>query len=217
MNKYLRYFLYLAGALLALFVLFLVYDENHKAIDLQWNSLFYEPPTQIRGIELGMHERDVVFLLGKPFECDSPYSTRRCYYALGNSEAIDFDVEYDDNGQVGVLSFASRFRSFPLFPFSTVEEMESIFGKEDILAISEDFERRRYTYLEKGITFHFSKNDLEWVMMGEVQYRAIVGGSYFVKDRQFCPSKNCPFDEEGNTKPEFKDKDYRYLLSLPTD
>ena len=53
--------------------------------------------------------------------------------------------------------------------------------------------------------------------MGKVQYRQISGGSYFVKDRQFCPSKNCPFDEEGNKKPEFKDKDYRYLLSLPAD
>ena len=95
--------------------------------------------------------------------------------------------------------------------------MESLFGKEDILAISEDFERRRYTYLEGGITFHFSKNDLIWVMMGEVQYRSIPGGSYFVKDRQFCPSKNCPYDEEGKAKPEFKDKDYRYLLSLPAD
>jgi hypothetical protein len=169
-----------------------------------------------------MHERDVVFLLGKLSKCldtdDSLSSDRRCEYALGsdyaNKEANDFDVWYDDNGRVTILSFASSIHSFP---FSTVEEMESILGKEDILAISKDFETRGYTYLKWGTTFDFVKNDLYSVMMGEVQYRGISGGSYFVKDRQFCPSKNCPYDQEGNKKPEFEDKDYRYLLSLPAD
>jgi hypothetical protein len=216
MNKYLKYFLYFAGALLALFVLVLVYVLNERAINLQWNALFYEPPTQIRGIEVGMHERDVVFLLGKPLECreEDGLAVRICFYALANKKTNDFDVRYDNNGRVNTLAFKPNIHSWP---FRTVEEMEYIFGKEDILGISKDFEKRRYTYLKWGVTFRFSKNRLSSVVMGEVQYRAISDGSYFVKDRQFCPSENCPYDEEGNMKPEFKGKDYRYLLSLPAD
>ena len=78
MNKYLKYFLYFVGALLGLFVLILVYTvisyaATDKSLGLQWDSMFYEPPTQIRGVEIGMHERDVVFLLGKPSRCDLTY------------------------------------------------------------------------------------------------------------------------------------------------
>ena len=100
-------------------------------------------------------------------------------------------------------------------PFATPRQMKDILGEEDILAISADFQKRRYTYLELGVTYDFERNKFEGVMIGNVKYRQL-DGEYFVNGFQFCPSPNCPYDQAGNVKPEFKDKDYRYLLSLPT-
>jgi len=143
MGKFIRYVLYSAGVLVGLFALLL----SKGAIELQWNTMFYEPPAGGFGITIGMHEKDVVFNNGVPDGCHAPPSfkiERVCHYGL-----MSRVIAYGSDQRVSRLSMTSGGVNAP---FKNVEDMRIILGPEDILAISENFNERKYTYLEWGIS-----------------------------------------------------------------
>ena len=218
MKRFLKFLLYLTLVAVGLIALFFNLDEIERKLD----AWFYEPPNALEGISVGMHERNVAFKLGG---CSEPNIFEEWFhnispkwesYELDNGRYCNYlsalvSVRYSPKNVVTHVFAEARHT-----PFSTPKQMKDTLGKEDILAISADFQKRRYTYLELGVTYEFERNDFEGVMIGKVKYRQL-DGEYFVNGVQFCPSPNCPYDEEGKIKPEFKDKDYRYLLSLPAD
>ena len=91
--------------------------------------------------------------------------------------------------------------------------MKALLGDEDLLAESKDFSTRLYTYLEWGTTFEFENDALTGYRVGEVKWRrAKPIGKYIVKGTIVCPGTECPFDDEGDVKEDFKDKDYTYFI-----
>ena len=91
--------------------------------------------------------------------------------------------------------------------------MKLLIGDEDILSVSKDFNTRMYTYLKWGITFQYQNDILVFYSLGNVKWRTIYPPTkYIVKGTIVCPGTECPFDDEGDVKEDFKDKDYTYFI-----
>lgn len=169
----------------------------------------WEPnATTLRGVSLGESQSDVIFRMGESEVCD----IQRCQWGT-------LSVGFLDGVVSSVLTVSTDGYQFELDkpPFTTIEEMKAILGEEDIYASSSDFLTRRYTYIEWGVSYGFSRNLLESIMIGEVRWRTVDASNgvpeYVVQGRVVCPSDDCPWNDEGVTKPEYDDKDYRVFLS----
>lgn len=203
--KIIKLILKILGGVFAFFVgvsiLILTWDE----IEFQYTKLFWEPnATFLGGVSIGESRSDVIFKKGTPD-------------MIGNLSELYTDsgvtLTYSENGFVKTIYKNQRLYDLP---FDTVEKMKEILGEEDILAISGNFETRRYTYLEWGVTYSFTQNDLTLYQIGDVQWRNFNGGGevgeYIVKGRVVCPSDDCPWDSDAHIKTEYLDKDYTMFL-----
>lgn len=199
MKKFIRLLGYLAVGLVLLVLAAVMYEK--------YKHYLWKPPTSLHGISVGMSRSDVVFALGDTGNCEEggcSYQKPSLVIYMTNDKVR---VIYANVGYIG-----GRWGGiYP--PFKTTEEMKDILGDEDILSISQDFTDRRYTYLKYGVTFNFSTNVLKRIMIGEVRWRSGNGVvEYFVRGKQVCPSPDCPFGEDGEVKPQYKDKSYKDFL-----
>ena len=196
-----------------------------------YSKLTWTPPMEINGITIGMTRSDVVFKLGEPIGCKN--DNRNCYWdaprvgihekdmvsKLDGAETCDAKCYVDANVyRVSFENESAIYQSvsklFHLFPFKDTQGMKSLLGDEDILAESKDFNVRRYTYLKWGTSFVFENDSLNRYAIGQVTWRPTSGpvGKYIVKGTVACPGTECPFDDEGAVKEDFKDRDYTYFI-----
>ena len=166
-----------------------------------YSKLTWTPPMEINGITIGMTRSDVVFKLGEPFDCGED----KTWCRWDDSHFVWFR---DDRVNIQNAISDDILQSIP---FKNTTDMKTLLGDEDLLAESKDFSTRRYTYLKWGTTFEFENDALIEYMMGEVTWRAS-SGKYVIKGTVVCPGAECPFDDEGDVKEAFKDKDYTYFI-----
>ena len=169
-----------------------------------YNKLTWNPPMEINGITIGMTRSDVVFKLGEPILCKDDMAV--CGWDDHN-HVVHFrnDLVYVQNA-----TSSDALRSIP---FKDTKDMKSLLGDEDLFGESQDFNTRRYTYLKWGVTFEYKNDALVGYMLGEVTWRIEKPiGKYVVKGLVVCPGAECPFDDEGDKKEDFKDRDYTYFI-----
>ena len=199
--KILKWIMKAVVALVTIITLIVLFADD---LGHTYNKLTWTPPMEINGIAIGMTRSDVVFKLGEPKRCRED-KTRCLWGHVEEYHMVDFKDE------LVYFQYARKPKKHLSIPFYTTTEMKALLGDEDLLAESKDFSTRRYTYLKWGTTFEFENDALIEYTMGEVQWRAS-SGKYIVKGTVVCPSTECPFDEEGDVKEDFKDRDYTYFI-----
>lgn len=191
-----------------------------------YNFYFWTPPEKLDGIHLGMSRSDVFFTQGRDAEYHpgENYKTaerisiaKKPFSRYSDDEkilssAIYFDKE-DKARTIALGNLDIRNRWNIQIPFKNTEDLISAFGEPDLLAISEDDTTRRYTYVEKGITFMYVHDELVSIMIGEMSWRSFSKAKqkYFIYGKKICPSEQCPWDEDDVLKEEFKGRDYTYF------
>ena len=211
------------GGLAVLLALSAIVAINWDEIVRNYNEAVWKPnATSLGGISIGDTRSNVIFNRGAgelndPGAIGEQYTNILLYRKSYTEEVLakyneTLAVIFDEEDFVrGILRYGNNSD----LPFTHVEAMKQILGEEDILSISEDFENRRYTYLNWGVSYSFEKNRLTQVMIGEVVWRReSLSGEYIVKGRTVCPSDDCPWDEEGELKPEYEGENYRVFLSI---
>ena len=193
--KILKWIMKAVVALVTIITLIVLFADD---LEHTYNKLTWTPPMEINGIAIGMTRSDVVFKLGEPFRCEED----KTFCGWDNGYFAHFR---------GDLVYLQSTINLPSIPFKNTTDMKTLLGDEDLLAESKDFSTRRYTYLKWGTTFEFENDALIEYMMGEVTWRAS-SGKYVIKGTVVCPGTECPFDDEGDVKEDFKDKDYTYFI-----
>ena len=170
-----------------------------------YNKLTWTPPMEINGITIGMTRSDVVFKLGEPDFCKE--GKRLCWWVEDYNTVVTF------NGDLVSELVTWKPSTLRSIPFKNTTDMKSLLGDEDILGESKDFSTRRYTYLKWGAIFKFQNDVLTLYTVGSVIWgRAFPTGKYVIKGTVVCPGTECPFDDEGALKEDFKDRDYTYFI-----
>ena len=210
MNMFFKIALRVFLVLLVIIVIWIIGVIFWDEIKLQYNKFFWEPKLPFHELSPGMTKSDVIFVKGEPDDCTSD-----------KAKCVWFSSEYSNEGRL-LVSFENdevsvivkQHRPYGYSPpFRNVEELETILGEEDILSISKDYLTRRYTYLEWGITFSFTENNVEAVIVGDVRWRVTDDVSqYVIRGKVICPGDGCPWNGEGNLKPKFEGKSYRDFL-----
>ena len=186
--------------LVTIITLLLVFGEDIRK--LTWTA-----PVEINGITIGMTRSDVVFKLGEPEYCTEDKES--CIWGdAGEYHGVVFKDE------LAYFQNVDKPKRYLSIPFDNTTDMKALLGDEDLLAESKDFSTRRYTYLKWGATFVFENDALTGYMVGKVTWRQTLGrvGKYVVKGTVVCPGTECPFDDEGALKEDFKDRDYTYFI-----
>ena len=198
--KVLKWIMKALVVLVTVITLIILFADDLKQT---YNKLTWTPPMEINGIRIFMTRSDVVFKLGEPFDCGEDKTW--CGWDDGH-----FVWFRDDRVNIQNAISDDILQSIP---FKNTTDMKTLLGDEDLLAESKDFSTRRYTYLKWGTTFEFENDALIEYMMGEVTWRqARPIGKYIIKGNVICPGAECPFDDEGDVKEAFKDKDYTYFI-----
>jgi hypothetical protein len=167
-------------------------------LEHNYNKLTWKPPMEINGIASGMTRSDVMFKLGETM-C-TKYNTT-CHW-------VNHKVLFRND-----LVHVQNTESVPSIPFKNTKDMKDLLGDEDLFAESKDFSTRRYTYLKWGATFVFKNDALTGYMVGKVTWRPVTPlGKYVIKGVVVCPSADCPYDDRGDLKEDFKDRDYTYFI-----
>jgi len=210
------------GGLAALLGLSAIVAINWDEIVRNYNEAVWQPnATSLGGISIGDTRSNVIFRKGVGKLNDSDEITeqdaRILLYRTSYTEELlakrnqTLAILFDEDDIVNAIY---RYGNNSDLPFTYVEAMKRILGEEDILSISRNYENRRYTYLDWGVSYSFQRNQLTQVSIGEIVWRRVTDGEeYFVKGRKVCPSDDCPWDEEGELKSEYEGKDYRLFLT----
>ena len=201
--KILKWIMKAVVALVTIITLIVLFADD---LGHTYNKLTWTPPMEINGIAIGMTRSDVVFKLGEPKRCVEDKTM--CLWGggdVGGYHLVSFKDELVSHQDVG------KPKKHLSIPFYTTTEMKALLGDEDLFAESKDFSTRRYTYLKWGTTFEFENDALIEYMMGEVTWRAS-SGKYVIKGTVVCPGTECPFDDEGDVKEDFEDRDYTYFI-----
>jgi len=220
--RILKFILKRLGGLAVLLALSAIVAINWDEIVRNYNEAVWKPnATSLGGISIGDTRSNVIFNRGAgelndPDAIGEQYTNILLYRTSYTEEVLakyneTLAVIFDEEDFVRDIA---RYGNNSDLPFTHVEAMKQILGEEDILSISKDYESRRYTYLDWGVTYGFENNLLTQVVIGEVEWRQeSLHGEYIVKGRKVCPSDDCPWDEEGELKPGYEGKDYRIFLS----
>jgi outer membrane protein assembly factor BamE (lipoprotein component of BamABCDE complex) len=197
--KVLKWIMKALVVLVTIITLIVVFSDE---LEHTYNKLTWTPPMEINGITIGMTRSDVVFKLGEPKYCSEDKS---------NCSWDDYYVEFKDD--VVVWNYIGQ-ANLPLLPFKDTQSMKSLLGDEDILYVSKDFNSRSYTYLKLGVMFLYQNDRLTDYGLGKLRWHMLGGplGKYVIKGTVVCPSAECPFDDEGDVKEDFKDRDYTYFI-----
>lgn len=181
----------------------------------QYKFYSWEPPTVIDGIYLGMTKSDVLFTKGVPTKCEQTSPSEETCEWRKEFESSSLTLFFTAGLVHRIVKFGSWYELGA--PFSTVEDMRKTLGGEDIMATADGGILRLYTYGGKKISFGFHQNGLEYLSLGEVEWRSLGGkGEYFIRGKRICPGDNCPFDSEtGDVKPEYRGMSYVDFLPSP--
>jgi len=199
--KVLKWILKTLAALIAIIILLAVFADD---IEHGYNKLTWTPPMAINGIRSGMTRSDVMFQLGEADKCSKTKAT--CYW----SDPLHYIMFRNDLVFLQKTPNSETLRSMP---FKNTQEMKLLLGTEDLYSESKDFNTRGYTYLKWGVTFEYDNDALTNYILGNVTWRRqMLIGKYVVKGIVVCPGAECPFDDEGTVKEDFKDRDYTYFI-----
>ena len=174
---------------------------------------------KIVNVELGLHKREAVFMLGNPENCTEASLCNWIVPVRYSKFGSDIDVEYDvqvqfNEDKVSYIHLAGLHPDnleffIPQIPFENTEEMKSKLGEEDILIISPNYATRRYIYLDLNTYFQFSRDKLEAVAMGINNFSwtdtwlaervdktntPYFTGELYAKGHPICPGDACPWD-----------------------
>lgn len=192
-----------------------------------YNFYFWTPPEKLDGMHLGMSRSDIFFIQGSDVEYypKENYKTaeaidiaKKPFLSYSDDEKIHSSrIFFDKEDKVNAIALSNldiRNRWNIQIPFKNTENLISAFGEPDLLAISEDDSERRYTYVKKGITFGYRHNELTSMTIGEIIWRSFIEHKqkYYIYGKKICPSEQCPWNDGGVLKKEFKDRDYTYFL-----
>ena len=210
MHKIFKTVLNIIFALSVMFVILLTGIIFWDEIKFQYNKIFWEPELPFHELSPDMTRSDVYFIKGEPDACSDDKGM--CFWQLSEYDIEDKLFVSFQNDEVSII--IKPFKPFGYSPpFNTVEELKAILGEENMLSISKDYITRRYTFLEWDITFDFKANNLDSVTIGDVKWRSTGDISqYIVNGKIICPGENCPWDDEGNIKPEYEGKNYKDFL-----
>lgn len=208
MRKIFRYLLIIFGSLLLfgviVSILVKVYEEYEKR---SWT-----PPTEIKGVYLGMTRSDLLFKF--EYRCWEPSEKYSFSFLSEDSDGVTTCDHMGTNG----LEPSVRLKNDVVTKLTdsinlrtggyTVEEIQNRLGEPDILTINEDLSGRVYTYLDHQLSMSFTRNelgvyqvgDLVW---GDVRWNKEDKGEIFIRGELVCPSTNCPFNEDGSLKDDY--------------
>jgi hypothetical protein len=210
------------GGLATLLGLSAIVAINWDEIVRNYNEAVWKPnATSLGGISIGDTRSNVIFRKGVGELNDSDEMSEQDAHILLYRTSYTLEVLAKYNETLAVIfdeeDFVReilRYGNNSDLPFTHVEAMKQILGEEDILSISRNYENRRYTYLDWGVSYSFQRNQLTQVSIGEIVWSRVTDSEeYFVKGRKVCPSDDCPWDEEGELKSEYEGKDYREFLT----
>ena len=205
--KILKWIMKAVVALVTIITLIVLFADD---LGHTYNKLTWTPPMEINGIAIGMTRSDVVFKLGEPVKCGGDIKLEICVWIIDGAEHLFW---FQDEVIKSMVIIGKEREWSSVIPFYNTTDMKALLGHEDLFGESKDFSERRYTYLKWGATFVFQNDVLTEYMVGEVRYRRPPsGGKYIVKGTIVCPGKECPFDDEGAVKEDFKDRDYTYFI-----
>jgi hypothetical protein len=209
------------SALVSLSVAFGLIIYNLDEIAKSYQEAIWKPSaTSLSGVSIGDTRSDIIFRKGVGELNDPDEITERDAHILLYRTSYTSEILADLNETLAIffdeddiVSSISRYGNNSDLPFNDVEVMKRILDEEDILSISKNYENRRYTYLDWGVSYSFERNRLTQVTIGEVVWRGTTDSEeYFVKGKKVCPSDDCPWGEEGELKAEYDGKDYRAFL-----
>jgi len=189
----------------------------------------------LAGLSAGMSRREVYSVKGEPYALQNEPNRDWDTWHFTTSKRPDMAVRYANDlvteirvinlridldgtgcgcfqGQVCAVRSCRGKSSGDRIPFSSVAQMHEILGNEDILAASRANSDEMYTYAQWGVSYEFENDTLVGAAIGPGNWRNYRNGDYFVKGQQVCPGDACPWDDEGEIKPEFQGSNYRDFL-----
>ncbi|MEP4148731.1 MAG: hypothetical protein ABJL54_16050 [Halioglobus sp.] len=188
---------------------FVVIAVNWDRIEYQWDKYTFEPKVTYQGLDVNSTLSDVVFKLGAPDKEDEE-DDAKSWNLNKEHTALRIKVKHGEIFRFFLHSSALPWKHS--HPILTTEGLIDVMGEPDIYAVSKDFGVRKYVYLDYGISFGYVRDRLFSAEQGEIVWaRVSHTGEYRVHGKQICPSENCPWDGEGELKPEWEGKSYRDL------
>jgi hypothetical protein len=194
----------------------------------------------LAGLSAGMSRREVYNAKGEPYALQNEPNRDWDTWHFTTSKRPDMAVWYVNDlvteirvinlsidldgtgcgcfqGQVCAIRSCRGKSSSDRIPFDSVAQMHEILGPEDISATSRVRPDTMYTYAKWGVSYEFTNDTLVGTVIGSGNWRNYRNGDYFVRGQQVCPGDACPWDDEGNIKPEFQGFNYRdFMEALPS-
>lgn len=198
----------------------------------------WEPTGEVlAGLSAGMSRGEVHRVKGEPYALQNEPNRDWDTWHFTTSKRPDMAVRYVNDlvteirvinlridldgtgcgcfqGQVCAVRSCSGKSTGDRIPFNSVAQMHEILGTEDILATSRARPDNMYTYAKWGVSYEFTNDALAGVVIGPGNWRNYRNGDYVVRGQQVCPSDACPWDDEGEIKPEFQGSNYREFLEV---
>ncbi len=151
-------------------------------------TYWFDPPTNINGIYIGMVRDDLFFKTKNFWECvPEDVDVQDCntlkwmdewsYEKNNGVFKSNGRVVLEDN--VVVRIYQRRNLNKYLFSFYNVEELVVQLGDPDILSISKNLNSRTYTYLDEEWIFSFSQDQLREFVWGKASVRDTVSTPVF--------------------------------------
>ena len=220
MKGLLKFIKYSLLALLLLVIIGSAIGYFYDDIAYTYNKITFEPPSEIHGVPLEDTYADIIFRFPLSELCDREMSVFDCdeeslWLDFGTSQRPDsVRVSFTDGIVSSVFDFGISFQDRRNYVVTDTETLLDYLGEPDILSISGNNLRRRYTYIDYGISYTYHMNTLDSLMIGIIEFRSIGGPNqeYYLYGNKICPGSDCPFDDEGNLKPENEGKTYLDFL-----
>ena len=155
-----------------------------KIKEIYW----FDPPSSIDGIYIGMTRDDLFFETKNFWECAPKDVDVQDCNTLKWMDEWSYEKNngvFESNGRVVledniVVRIYQRFNlNKYLFSFYNVEELVVQLGDPDILSISKNLNSRTYTYLDEEWIFSFSQNQLREFVWGKASVRDTVSTPVF--------------------------------------
>ena len=227
---------YAAAAIVVVgIVLAMTYSNDSSVLNSKKD---WEPKGEVlAGLSAGMSRSEVYRVKGAPYALQNEPNRDWDTWHFTTSKRPDMAVRYVNDlvtevrvinlridldgtgcgcfqGQVCAVRSCRGRSSSDRIPFNSVAQMHEILGMEDILATSRARPDNMYTYAKWGVSYEFTNDALIGVAIGTGNWRNYRNGDYFVKGQQVCPSDACPWDDEGELKPEFQGSNYMDFLGV---
>lgn len=224
MKTFLKFIKYCLLALLLLVIIGSAIGYFYDDIAYTYNKITFEPPSEIHGISLGDSYGNNIFKYDSQNICDElngQCDENQIFLDFGSGSTSDLVLVFFENRIVerviGSEINRYRYNFYDSYLLNDTDILLDYYGAPDVLTISEDNLRRTYTYVEYGVTYEYEGNSLSGVVLsGNFNFRTSNEplSEYYLFGNLICPGSNCPFEEEGNLKPENEGKSINYFDAL---